>query len=132
MADTPYLNLKPCADTITCFPPSAFQLPHSLCLIPLTKQPIQLNKLNKHNQLQLKPRRRSPFAEGCFAGGIFGDMLFQLFAPQGLKCPATAVERLQPGKVRMAARQITEFYLTGIYARIVCHIFNTFKSRDSI
>ncbi len=47
----------------------------------LTNQPIQLNKLNKLNQPQLEPRRRSPFAEGCFAGSVFSDMLFQLFAP---------------------------------------------------
>ena len=50
-------------------------------------QPNQLSQLNKLNQLNqlnqplLKPRRRSPFAEGCFAGSVFSDMLFQLFAP---------------------------------------------------
>jgi hypothetical protein len=121
MADTPYLNLKPCADTITCFPPSAFQLPHSLCLIPLTKQPIQLNKLNKHNQLQLKPRRRSPFAEGCFAGGIFGDMLFQLFAPQGLKCPAAAIQRVDFGEIGKFAQQITKINFTGGHSCVFRH-----------
>ena len=122
MAGTPYLNLKPCAYTITCFPPSAFQLPHSLCLIPLTKQPIQLNKLNKHNQLQLEPRRRSPFAEGCFAGGIFGNMFFELFTPQGLKGPAAAIQRLDFGEIGKFAQQITKNNFTGGHTRVFGHI----------
>jgi hypothetical protein len=92
-----------------------------LCLIPLTKQPIQLNKLNKHNQLQLKPRRRSPFAEGCFAGGIFGDMLFQLFAPQGLKCPAAAIQRVDFGEIGKFAQQITKINFTGGHSCVFRH-----------
>jgi hypothetical protein len=64
-------------------------------------QPIQLNKLNQLNQPLLKSRRRPPFAEDCFAGGIFSDVLFQLFAPQGLKCPAAAVQRVDFGEIAM-------------------------------
>jgi hypothetical protein len=67
-------------------------------------QPIQLNKLNQLNQLNqplLKSRRRPPFAEDCFAGGVFGDVLFQFFAPQGLKCPAAAVQRVDFGEIAM-------------------------------
>jgi len=53
-------------------------------------------------------------------------MFFQFFAPQGLKCPATAVYRLQAGKVRMPSQQVAEFYLTGCNSRIFCHFLKTF------
>jgi hypothetical protein len=85
----------------------------------LTNQPIQLNKLN---QPQLEPRRRSPFAEGCFAGGIFGDVLFQLFAPQGLKCPAAAIQRVNFCKIGKPALQITKIYFTAGHTRIFRHL----------
>ena len=100
---------------------AAFQLPHSWCLIPLTKQPIQLNKLNKLNQPRLKPRCRSPFAEGCFAGSIFGNMLFELFTPQGLKGPAAAIQRLDFGEVGKFAQQITKINFTGGHTRVFSH-----------
>jgi len=45
-------------------------------------------------------------------------MFFQLFTPQGLKGPATAIQRIHPGKVRMLAKQITKIYLTGRNSRV--------------
>jgi hypothetical protein len=45
-------------------------------------------------------------------------MFFQLFTPQGLKGPAAAIQRTQPGKVRLLAQQITKFYFTGRHTRI--------------
>jgi hypothetical protein len=86
-------------------------------------KPNQLNKLNQLNQLILK--RGSPLAERHFTGCIFGDMFFQFFTPQGLKCSATAVQRIHPGKVRMLAQQITKINLTGGYARIFRHFLTT-------
>ena len=73
----------------------------------------------------LKPRSGPPLAEGRFAGCIFGDMLFQLSTPQGLKCSATAVQGNHPGKVRMLAQQITKINLTGRYPRIFYHFLST-------
>ena len=77
----------------------------------------------KHPAASLKPRCRSSFAEKYFTGSIFGHMFFQLFAPQGLKCPATAIQRICPGKVCMLAHQVTEIYFTGRHARVFCHIY---------
>ena len=110
---------------------AAFQLPHSWCLIPLTKQPIQLNKLNKLNQPQLKPRCRSSFAEGCFAGGIFGNMLFELFTPQGLKGPAAAIQRLDFGEIGKFAQQITKINFTVGHTRVFSH-FNLNPDKPEI
>ena len=98
---------------------------HCMCL-PTN----QLNKLNKPNQLISEPRSRSPFAECDFTGCIFGDMLFQFFTPQGLKCSATAIQRIHPGKVRLLAQQITENNLTGRNSRIFCQILKTFECQD--
>ncbi|MBW2337424.1 MAG: hypothetical protein JRF47_11825, partial [Deltaproteobacteria bacterium] len=67
-------------------------------------------------------RRRSPFAEGCFAGGIFGDVLFQLFAPQGLKCPAAAIQRVNFCKIGKPALQITKIYFTAGHTCIFRHL----------
>ena len=68
-----------------------------------------------------KSRRWSPFAEGCFAGGIFGDMLFELFAPQGLKCPAAAVQRVDFGEIGKFAQQITKSNFTGGHTCVFRH-----------
>lgn len=57
-------------------------------------------------------------------------MFFQLFTPQGLKCSATAVQRIHPGKVRMLAQQIAEINLTGRYARVFRHFPTTFECRE--
>ena len=83
--------------------------------------PNQLNKLNQLNQPLLKSRRRPPFAEDCFAGGVFGDVLFQLFAPQGLKCPAAAVQRVDFGEIGEFAQQITKSNFTGAHACVFRH-----------
>jgi hypothetical protein len=48
-------------------------------------------------------------------------MFFQFITPQGLKCSATAIKRIHPGKVRLLAQQITEFYLTGGNSRVFRH-----------
>ena len=101
-------------------------------------KPNQLNKLNKPNkpnQLNKRiseSRSGSPLAECHFTGCIFGDMFFQFFTPQGLKCSATAVQRIHPGKVRMRAQQITKINLTGGYARIFRHFLTTFEFQNSI
>jgi hypothetical protein len=39
-------------------------------------------------------------AEESFAGCIFGHMLFQLFAPQGLKCMAASIQGFEFGNIR--------------------------------
>ena len=75
----------------------------------------------KLNQPQLKSRRRSPFAEGCFAGSIFGDVLFQFFAPQGLKCAAAAIQRIDFGEVGKFAQQITKINFTGGHTCVISH-----------
>jgi hypothetical protein len=69
----------------------------------------------------LKPRRRSPFTESCFAGGIFGDMLFQFFAPQGLKCPAATIQRVNFGEIGEFTQQVTEINFTGGHTCIFSH-----------
>ena len=66
-------------------------------------------------------RRRPTLAERRFTGGIFGDMFFQFFAPQGLKGPAAAIQRIYFGKVAMLAKQITKYDFAGRYARVLCH-----------
>jgi hypothetical protein len=40
-------------------------------------------------------------------------MLFELSAPQGHKCPATAVEGVDPGKLGMVAAHIAPFDPVG-------------------
>jgi hypothetical protein len=52
-------------------------------------------------------------------------MLFQFFTPQGLKCPATTIQRIHPGKVRMPAKQVTKIYFTGRYTRVFGHLLTT-------
>ena len=111
-------------------PLPVFRIPHSnfrilVALFLLINQPIQPNNLKKLNQLQLKPRRRPPFAEGCFAGGIFCDVLFELFAPQGLKCPATAVQRIEFGEIGKFAQQITKGNFTGGHTCVFRHHTHT-------
>ena len=48
-------------------------------------------------------------------------MLFQLFAPQGLKCPAAAIQRLDFGEIGKFAQQITKINFTGGHTRIFGH-----------
>jgi hypothetical protein len=48
-------------------------------------------------------------------------MFFQLFAPQGLKGPAAAIQRLCFGEVAMLAKQITKYDFAGRYARVFYH-----------
>jgi len=74
------------------------------------------------NATRSESRRWSPFAKGCFAGGIFGDMLFELFAPQGLKCPAAAVQRVDFGEIGKFAQQITKSNFTGGHTCVFGHI----------
>ena len=99
-----FLSLEPCT--------------FSQYFIELTNQPIQQNKLN---QPQLESRRRSPFAEFDLAGGIFGDVLFQFFTPQRLKCPAVAIQRIDFGKIGQFAQQITKSNFTGGHTCIFRH-----------
>jgi len=73
-------------------------------------------------RVQLESRRRSPFAEFDLAGGIFGDVLFQFFTPQRLKCPAVAIQRIDFGKIGQFAQQITKSNFTGGHTRIFGHI----------
>ena len=69
----------------------------------------------------------SPFAERNFARSIFGDVLFQLFTPQGLKRPATAIQRIHSGKIGMSALKIAKTDSTGRHACVSGHI-STFLS----
>jgi len=64
-----------------------------------------------------------PFAEDGFARGIFGDMLLQLFAPQGLKCPAAAIQRPDFGEIGKFAHQVAEIYFAGGYTRVFGHLY---------
>jgi len=57
-------------------------------------------------------------------------MFFQFFTPQGLKCPATAIQRIHPGKVRMPAKQVTKIYFTGRYTRVFGHLLTTFNAEN--
>ena len=61
------------------------------------------------------------FAEGCFAGCILGDMLFELLAPQGLKRPAAAVQSVDFGEIGKFAQQITKSNFTGGHTRVFHH-----------
>jgi hypothetical protein len=70
----------------------------------------------------LKPGSRSPFTERNFTGCVFGDVLFQFFTPQGLKCPATAIQRIHSGKVGMSALQITKVDFAGRHACVFSHL----------
>jgi hypothetical protein len=72
---------------------------------------------------RLESRRRSPFAEGGFAGGILGNMLFQFFAPQGLKRPAAAIQRIDFGEVGKFAQQITKINFAGSHTCVLSHRF---------
>jgi hypothetical protein len=48
-------------------------------------------------------------------------MLFELLAPQGLECPAAAVQSVHFGKIAIFTQQITEYDFAGHYARVFCH-----------
>ncbi len=50
-----------------------------------------------------EPRSGAPFTESHFTGCVFGDVFLELFTPQGLKCPAAAIQRIHPGKIRILA-----------------------------
>ena len=52
---------------------------------------IQYPAPSNAQRASLQPGGRSPFPEQVFTGCVFGDMLFQLTAPQGLKGSAAAV-----------------------------------------
>jgi len=49
-------------------------------------------------------------------------MLFELFAPQGLKCPAAAVQRVDFGEIGKFAQQITKINFTGGHTCIFRHL----------
>jgi hypothetical protein len=74
----------------------------------------------------LEPGSGSPFAERNFARSIFGDVLFQLFTPQGLKRPATAIQRIHSGKIGMSALQITKADFTARHACVFGHLIYRF------
>jgi len=57
-------------------------------------------------------RRGTPFAEFYFTGGVFGDVLFEVVAPQGLESAATAVQGIEFGKIGMLALKVAPFELT--------------------
>jgi len=48
-------------------------------------------------------------------------MLFQFFAPQRLESPATAVQRIDFGKVGKLAQQITKINFTGGHSCVFHH-----------
>lgn len=50
-------------------------------------------------------------------------MLLQLFAPQGLKCPAAAVQRLGLGEIGKFAHQIAKINFTGGDTRVFGHLY---------
>jgi len=49
-------------------------------------------------------------------------MLFQFFAPQRLESPATAVQRIDFGKVGKLAQQITKINFTGGHSCVFYHL----------
>jgi hypothetical protein len=69
----------------------------------------------------LKSGRGSSFAEQNFARSVFGNVLFQFFAPEGLKCPAAAIQCVHPGKVGMSALQITKTDFRSRYTCVFSH-----------
>jgi hypothetical protein len=56
-------------------------------------------------------------------------MLFQFFAPQGLKSPAAAIQRIDFGEVGKFAQQITKINFAGRHTRVFGHLspFNDSK-----
>jgi hypothetical protein len=50
-------------------------------------------------------------------------MLLQLFAPQGLKCPAAAIQRPDFGKIGKFTHQIAKIYFAGGYTRVFRHLY---------
>jgi hypothetical protein len=54
-------------------------------------------------------------------------VLFQLFAPQGLKGTATAIQCIHSSKIGMPALQITKAALTGRYTCVFGHIISRFN-----
>jgi hypothetical protein len=85
-------------------PHSAFRIPHSTFRIPL------------------KPRGRSAFTKIDFTGRIFGHMLFELFAPQTLKCVATTIQCFRFGKIGRFTAQIAKLKFVGCHTGIPSHI----------
>jgi hypothetical protein len=81
-----------------------FPLPHSEFDFPLPHSAFRIR--NSSEQLQAG-RRPSP-AIKRFAGSVLGYMPFQLFAPQGLKCSAAAIQGVGFGKIRRFAAQVAE------------------------
>jgi len=49
-------------------------------------------------------------------------MLFKLFAPQGLKCPAAAIQGPHFGEIGKFARQITKSNFTAGHTRVFRHL----------
>jgi hypothetical protein len=83
-------------------------------------QVTQRQRWDIPNQTILKSCRRAAFAECRLTGRIFGDMLFQFLAPQGLERPAAAVQRLHFGELCMFAEQVAVIYFAGRHARVFC------------
>ena len=65
---------------------------------------------------------RAALAELPFTGSIFSDMLLELFAPQGLKGVATAIQGFEFGGIRPFTAQITPFNPRCFYSRIIGHL----------
>ena len=59
-------------------------------------------------RIPLKPGCRSTFTELDFTGRIFGNMLFELFAPQTLKGVATTIQGFRFGKIGRFTAQIAK------------------------
>ena len=67
----------------------------------------------------LEPLCRATLAETYLTGGVFGNMFFQLPAPQRHEGPAAAVEVLVAGKIRLRAAQVAEGDPAGGHTRIL-------------
>jgi hypothetical protein len=48
-------------------------------------------------------------------------MLFEFFAPQGLKCPAAAIQCVDFGEIGKFAQQITKINFTGGHTCVFSH-----------
>ena len=75
--------------------------------------------------LRSKSCCRSSAAKDRFAGRIFGDVLFQFFTPQGLECPAAAIQGIDFGEVGKFAQEIAKINFTGGHTCVFRSHFKT-------
>ncbi len=68
-------------------------------------------------------------AKQHFTGCVFGDMLLELFAPQGLKGMAAAIQGVKFGRIRPFTAQITPLNPRGFNSSIIVHILNNLYYR---